>query len=306
MHGLFAAAEEVVSRFFRDRVDDPGHGTIEIHGERYVLVRAAALSVEFFDLVRSLYGEDRRAEADEFARTILFDLAHAMGRTDARNFHKQMNLTDPIARLSTGPVHFAHASWAFVEILPESRPAPDDSYCLVYDHPYSFESDAWVRNTRHSEVPVCIMNAGYSSGWCEESFGPTLVAAEILCRAKSDETCRFITAPPERIAARIAAYVAENPHVGPRAAHFRIPDFFVRKREEEDLKKRQDNSNASYGRRRNSRHYGASPAASPTTSTTSSAWCWARQHSRSASSTATTRYSRISSRLCAPAKGQRH
>src|SRR5260221_6299601 len=162
MRELFAAAEEVVSRFFRDRVDDPGRGTIEIHGERYVLLRGAALSVEFFDLVRSLYGPERRADADEFARTILFDLAHAIGRTDARNFHEQMNLTDPIARLSAGPVHFAHAGWAFVDILPESKPSPDADYCLVYDHPYSFESDAWVRNKRHSDVPVCIMNAGYS------------------------------------------------------------------------------------------------------------------------------------------------
>jgi two-component system, cell cycle sensor histidine kinase and response regulator CckA len=240
MQGLFAKAEEVVSRFFRERVDDPSHGTIEIHGERYVLLRGAALSVEFFDLVRSLYGEDRRAEADEFARTILFDLAHAIGRTDARNFHKQMNLTDPIAKLSAGPVHFAHAGWAFVEILPESLPSPDADYCLVYDHPYSFESDAWVRSSRQSETPVCIMNAGYSSGWCEESFGLKLVAAEILCRAKGDETCRFVMAPPERIASQISAYVAKHPAIAPRAAHFRIPDFFARKREEENLKKRQD------------------------------------------------------------------
>jgi two-component system cell cycle sensor histidine kinase/response regulator CckA len=240
MQGLFAKAEEVVSRFFSERVDDPARGTIEIHGERYVLLRAAALSVEFFDLVRSLYDEDRRAEADEFARTILFDLAHAIGRTDARNFHEQMNLTDPIARLSAGPIHFAHTGWAFVEILPESKPSPDDEYCLVYDHPYSFESSAWVRNARHSDVPVCIMNAGYSSGWCEESFGLKLVAAEILCRAKGDETCRFVMAPPERISGRISDYVKANPAIAPRAAHFRIPDFFARKRDEENLKKRQD------------------------------------------------------------------
>jgi two-component system cell cycle sensor histidine kinase/response regulator CckA len=240
MQGLFAKAEEVVSRFFRDRVDDPAHGTIEIHGERYVLLRAAALSVEFFDLVRSLYAEDRRAEADEFARAILFDLAHAIGRTDARNFHEQMDLTDPIARLSAGPVHFAHTGWAFVEILPESQPTPDSDYCLVYDHPYSFESDAWVRYARHSQTPVCIMNAGYSSGWCEESFGLKLVSAEILCRAKGDETCRFVMAPPDRVSTRIAEYVARHAEIAPRAAHFRIPDFFARKREEENLKKRQD------------------------------------------------------------------
>ena len=64
MQSLFAAAEEVVSRFFSERIDDPGHCTIDVHGGRYVLLRTAALSFEFFDLVRSLYGTDRRAKAD--------------------------------------------------------------------------------------------------------------------------------------------------------------------------------------------------------------------------------------------------
>jgi signal transduction histidine kinase/CheY-like chemotaxis protein len=240
MRDVFARAEEVVARFFQDRVHDPGHGTIEIHGERYVLLRGAALSVEFFDLVRTLYGEDQRQDADEFSRAILFDLAHAIGRTDARRLAEQMQVTDPLARMSAGPVHFAHAGWAFVEILPESRPTPDSDCLVVYDHPYSFESDAWVRSKRPSDAPVCIMNAGYSSGWCEESYGPKLVASEILCRARGDETCRFVMAPPERIAGRVAEYVAAHPEIAARIASFRIPDFFARKREEESLKKRQE------------------------------------------------------------------
>jgi len=240
MQGLFATAEQLVSRFFSERVDDPAHGTIEIHGERYVLVRAAALSVEFFDLVRTLYSDKNSAEADELARALLFDLAHAVGKTDARNFHDKMSLSDPIAKLSAGPIHFAYAGWAFVDIFPESRATPDDEYCLVYDHPYSFESDAWVRAKRTSTLPVCIMNAGYSSGWCEESFGQSLVAAELLCRGKGDETCRFIMAPPTRIGGHIDAYIAAHPEVASRAAGYRIPDFFARKREEEALKERQD------------------------------------------------------------------
>lgn len=240
MAELFAKAEEVVSRFFKERVDDPSRGTIEIHGERYLLIRGAALSLEFFDLVRSLYAPEQRAEADDLARAILFDLAHAVGRTDAHNFHRVMELTDPIAKLSAGPVHFSHAGWAYVDISPESRATPDDEYCLIFDHPYSFESDAWVRAGRHSDFPVCIMNAGYSSGWCEASFDQKLVSAEILCRAKGDHTCHFVMAPPHRIQAQIAEYLARHPDIAPRAAGYRIPDFFARKREEEALRRRQE------------------------------------------------------------------
>jgi signal transduction histidine kinase len=238
MSAAFEAAERVVSRYFAERAHAPERGTIEVHGERYVLVRAAALSVEFFTLVRGLYGEDRAREADEFARNILFDLAHAIGKSDARSFHAKMQLGDPIERLSAGPVHFAHAGWASVEISPESRPTPDEDYYLLYDHPYSFESSAWLEAAGRASFPVCVMNAGYSSGWCEESFGVTVVATEILCRARGDDVCRFVMAHPNRIEALVAQYREARPELG--SDDFQIPDFFSRKRMEEELRQSRD------------------------------------------------------------------
>ena len=239
MEGAFLDAERHVSRYFRDRKDDPEHGTIEIFGERYILVRAASLSVDFHALVERIYGPERRAEANEFSQSILFDLAHAVGKSDARNFHTKMGLVDPIAKLSAGPIHFAHAGWAFVDIFPESKPSPDDAFCLVYDHPYSFESDAWVRSGTTRETPTCTMNAGYSSGWCEESFGVTLVSTEILCRAKGDPVCRFLMAHPERMAGVVERYLAGAAVSPPRPAAYKIPDFFSRKRMEEELRRAQ-------------------------------------------------------------------
>ncbi|MHC4561944.1 MAG: sigma 54-interacting transcriptional regulator [Planctomycetota bacterium] len=232
---IFAAAEKAVSEYFSTRTDDPTTGTIEVFGERYVLVRAAALSVEFFSLVTNLFGEGREAEAEKFARNILFDLAHAIGKSDARNFHAKMNLIDPIERLSAGPIHFAHSGWAFVDISPESRMANREEWCLLYDHPYAFEADAWIRQGLKADFPVCIMNAGYSSGWCEESFGLPLVAAEVLCRARGDECCRFIMAPPDRIEQHIERYTQTKPDLAERVRSHEIPDFFARKRIEEEL-----------------------------------------------------------------------
>ena len=231
----FARAEDIVSAYFRARHDAPEHGTIEVFGQRYVLVRAASLSVEFFSLVRELYGADREAEADLFSRNLLYDLAHAIGKSDARELHAQMGLVDPIARLSAGPVHFAHAGWASVDILPESVPSADDDYFVVYDHPYAFESDAWMRAGQPTEFPVCVMNAAYSSGWCAQSFGLELVSSEVLCRARGDDRCRFVMAPPHRIEAALERY-ARHADVPPRARSYQIPDFFARKRVEEELR----------------------------------------------------------------------
>src|SRR5690348_12054396 len=83
---LFRKAEEYVRRYFADRAEDPEHSSITISGERYILVRAASMSVEFFDLVRSLYADRGPEEATTVAKNILFDLAHSLGKADARAF----------------------------------------------------------------------------------------------------------------------------------------------------------------------------------------------------------------------------
>jgi two-component system cell cycle sensor histidine kinase/response regulator CckA len=118
---LFELAQTYVARYFADQKSDPERATIEIAGQRYVLVRAGALSVEFYELVQRLYG--REDEAQSVAHGLLFDMAHAMGLADARTFAERMEVHDPIARLSAGPIHFAYAGWAFVDISPEARPA---------------------------------------------------------------------------------------------------------------------------------------------------------------------------------------
>ena len=211
----FLRAQQSVSRYFASFVRDPERSTIAISGERYVLVRAASLSVEFSDLLASLHGEQDRGEGRRVARQLLFDVAHAIGKADAKALQASLGAVDPIERLSTGPVHFSFSGWAFVDILPESLPRPDDDYYLIYDHPFSFESDAWLKQGRSADSPVCVMNAGYSSGWCTESFGMPLVAAEIECRACGDARCRFIMAPPARIAEHIERYRATKATAAP-------------------------------------------------------------------------------------------
>lgn len=237
---VFSTAEKVVDRYFSDFSHAPNRGTIEISGERYILVRAASLSVEFFSLVRSLYGEGREREADEFARNILFDLAHAIGKSDARNFHEKMKLDDTIERLSAGPIHFAYSGWAFVDISPESCPQPNEEYYLIYDHPSSFEAHAWIAAGRSPAFPACAMNSGYSSGWCEQSFGIPLVASEILCKARGDDACRFVMAHPSRIEQVVERYVTSQPGLASRIRDYQIPDLFARKRVEEELRRSRD------------------------------------------------------------------
>ena len=254
MEAAFTKAEALVSAYFAKRIEDPAQGKLEISGERYVLVRASSLSVEFFSLVADLYGPGREKEAEAFARNILFDLAHALGRSDARDFQRQTKLTAGVEHLCAGPVLVAHTGWAFVEMAASSTPVPGPDFFLQFDHPYSFEADAWLRSMdrggtieraaahrrARARQPVCIMSAGYSSGWGEASFGVALVATEVLCRARGDEACRFIMAPPDRIEERLAQFLKGRSV--PSSSHSvppEIPDFFARKRVEEELHKAQ-------------------------------------------------------------------
>lgn len=232
----FLKAQEYVERYFQKREENPEKALVSFSGERYILVRAASMSKEFFDMVTSLYGDRGIDEAREVAFGLLFDIAHSIGKADAKSFAAKMGLTKPIERLSAGPIHFAHTGWAFVKILPESNPTPDENYCLIYDHPFSFEANAWLESGEKSDFAVCIMNAGYSSGWCEESFGIPLVAAEMECRARGDEHCRFIMAPPSTIESQIARYYSHSPVKSTDFGAIDVPEFFQRKRMEEELK----------------------------------------------------------------------
>ena len=146
-----------------------------------------------------------------------------------------MNVKEPIDKLSAGPVHFAYTGWAFVDILPESNPSPDENFFLKYHHPYSFEADSWINSGRSTNKPVCIMNSGYSSGWCEESYGIELTAVEITCKACGDDNCTFIMAPPHKIEEHLKKYSETKPLN--KKETFSVPTFFERKKVEEEMKK---------------------------------------------------------------------
>src|SRR3569623_620218 len=224
---LFAQTQQPVARYFADKHFAPARGTVEISGQRYMLVRAASMSVEFYDMVRSIYGEE--AEAAAVAHSLLFDVAHAMGLADAHAFAERTGLRDPMTRLAAGPMLFANAGWASVDLSPESVASLDGEYLLVYDPPYSFESDSWLKAGRSSDAPVCVMHAGYSSGWCEYGLGRPQVAVEIKCRARGDDACRFVMSPPGRIEGHVEAYAQRHPEVAARLAKVATPGFFSKR-----------------------------------------------------------------------------
>jgi PAS domain S-box-containing protein len=232
---IFDKAQDNVKHYFTDIVADPAKGMIDISSERYLLIRASTLAINFLDTIHKVYADRDPGEAESIGQSILFDIGHTIGMNDARALHQKLGLVDPVEKLSAGPVHFAYTGWAYVNIHEKSNPVPNDDFVITYDHPYSFEAHSWLTAGRQSKHPVCIMNAGYSSGWCEESFGIPLTAVEITCRAKGDDTCTFIMAPPRRIVERIQEFFGIDLD-GPSCPIITIPTYFKRKQTEEALR----------------------------------------------------------------------
>lgn len=198
---LFDAAESYVRAHFDSLERAPERGTIHVAGERYVLVRAASLTTGFLEVMRDVIGEEQALE-------FWYRMARVIGRDDARAFCAARGLTDGPARLSTGPIHFAFSGWARVEIDDRSRPASDDSYYLEYTHPNTFESEAWLSRGDRAKTPVCVFSAGYSAGWCSESFGLEVHAREVRCVAAGASECRFVMAPWDRLGGYAAEVLA--------------------------------------------------------------------------------------------------
>jgi diguanylate cyclase (GGDEF)-like protein len=223
---LFSQTEKRVAEFFSNHHWDPTRGIIEIAGSRYILLRSAALSVEFFQLIRSFYGSEHKQDADRFTANSLYDLGHSLGKGDARAYRSRLSPNQPDDNradiLAAGAIHSSHNGWAFVDILAGSSPTPDENFVLYYQHKQSFESDAWLQTDEHSDYPVCVMNAGYSAGWSEESFGITLEAREISCRGCGGTDCVFVMAPPHQLDKRIEELLSTHPQI---KAHYKASNI---------------------------------------------------------------------------------
>jgi hypothetical protein len=188
----FEKAEAYVESLFSRIERIPEQGVLRVGGERYVLMRCESLFLSWFDALAETFGA-------ETAREFIYNSAREIGRSDAADFCRRLGVTDGVERLSSGPVHFAHAGWAFVDLLPDCAPAMDSSYYLHYYHPNTFESEIIKSRGKRMEKPACLFSAGYSAGWCSEAFKVEVHAREIRCLTRGDSNCEFIMAPADRL-----------------------------------------------------------------------------------------------------------
>lgn len=188
---IFQKAEEIMCPQFEDKNWDPNTGNMLLGGERYIMYRGKSMAIALNKQLNSVLGSG--------ATNVIYQIGKACGSSDGKYYFEKLSVEDPQLRLAMGPVSFAMGGYALVEILPESAPAQNDDFLLVYDHPNSYEAESYIETGETTDKPVDFLNAGYSAGWCSEAFGLKLDAKEISCKAKGDRHCRFVMAPPRRL-----------------------------------------------------------------------------------------------------------
>lgn len=201
---LFDQAEGYLEAFFAQLKREPSKGTIHIGDQRYILARGESLFLALYDQLKGSFG-------DEAAYEFIYNFARVIGRSDCEAFSRDRRITDPTAKLSTGPVHFAYTGWAFVDIYPTSQPSPDNNYFLHYEHPNTFEAEVYKKRGDKAEQPICFFSAGYSAGWCSAAYGIDVHAREVRCTAAGDSRCEFIMAPFARLDTYEADIKAKKP-----------------------------------------------------------------------------------------------
>lgn len=192
---IFQKVNKMFSDYFSQIEKDSEKGDILVSGERYIMYRAQSMSIFLRNELQKILGTGVHQAVYRFGR--------ACGGADARFFIDKFKITEPMEKVMTGPVYFAHGGYATVEFLPESTPSVDENCLLVYNHPNSYEAEAYIKADIKTDSPICHLNAGYSSGWATEALGIRLDAKEITCRAHGDEFCKFVMAPPRSLNAHI-------------------------------------------------------------------------------------------------------
>ena len=70
---IFLEAENNVRSYFSESKNIAENGEITISGERYILIRSAALSYEFMDVLREMYSNRPPEEAFRIGQNFLFE-----------------------------------------------------------------------------------------------------------------------------------------------------------------------------------------------------------------------------------------
>lgn len=83
-------SKELMKSIFKKQIFNPRHGRVTIDGHRHLLIRAEAISYDFFKLLSEMFPEDQKNEAQLFAAKFIYDFGRSLGTTDQRFYAQKI------------------------------------------------------------------------------------------------------------------------------------------------------------------------------------------------------------------------
>jgi len=193
---LHERASEALSQFFID----PVSGTVELAGDKCVLIRGNALSYDFFDFISELV-KGKPTDHCVFVSNFLFDFGKSIGKSNHNWFVDRIKLSNPIDRANAMSVCMQNFGWSDISVseLSVDILKKRDELVIKCSCTSSFEASAWIKKKKKTNYPMCFMHCGFIAGWLQKCFDIKLACIEITCRAKGDKSCQFIVATPDKI-----------------------------------------------------------------------------------------------------------
>jgi len=192
MLDVFEKSKDTVKKYFDTLATIPARGRVDVDKDRFILASTDSLSMVLRNVLSEIYGEHGSDQ-------LLYSFGKAVGRTEARNFFARFDLKTPMEKFGFGPTYFSFSGWAFVNLLYPSNPVPNENFLLVFSNQHSFEAEGYVREAAQTDKPICHINAGYLTGWCEASFEIPLETRELFCSAKGEGFDLFLMTHRKKI-----------------------------------------------------------------------------------------------------------
>ncbi len=192
MLDVFEKAKETVKQYFDSLTSVPARGRVEVDKDRFILARTDSLSLVLRNVLTEIYGEHGSDQ-------LLYSFGKAVGRTEALKFFTRFGLKEPMEKFGFGPTYFSFSGWAFVNLLYPINLVANDNFLLVFSNQHSFEAECFLNEAVRTEKPICHIDAGYLTGWCEASFEIPLETRELFCSAKGEGFDLFLMTHRKKI-----------------------------------------------------------------------------------------------------------
>ncbi len=176
----------------------PDQGLIRLHGQRVVILSAAAMGLLRRELIDT-FGVD-------VARRLLMRFGYADGYQDAVSLRDSSSRQDPVEHFKAGPTLHTLEGIARATLRSVTYDPGTGHFAAEADWHNSYEGEQHLHLCGKSDTPVCWSLIGYASGYTTACLGREVFFQETQCIGHGAAHCTVIGRDAESWGAAAAAF----------------------------------------------------------------------------------------------------